>query len=92
MGGALWLGEPWEVRFFEKSFAQRCDEGAGKVGKKEGNGRQQGGWAFVSAKFIAGGIGTFWIEGNGKKPKEKIENEDLGVSGVLGGPVPHWSL
>ena len=28
--------------------------------------------AFVSAKFIAGGTGTFWIEGNGKKPEGKI--------------------
>ena len=43
LGGALWLGELQEVRFFEKSFAQSCNEGSGKVGKKEGNGRQQGG-------------------------------------------------
>ena len=29
--------------------------------------------AFVSAKSIAGGIGTFWIKGKGQKPTEKIK-------------------
>ena len=31
-------------------------------------------WAFVSAKSIAGGPGTFWIKGKGQKPKKKIKN------------------
>ena len=45
----------------------------------------RGGWAFVSAKFIAGGIGTFWIEGNGQKPKGKIETCGFWGLGGLGG-------
>ena len=42
-------------------------------------------WAFVSAKSIAGGTGTFWIKGKGQKPKKKIKNQGfwgLGVRGV----------
>ena len=46
-------------------------KGLGKEGKKREMEVSRGVRAFVSAKSIAGSIGTFWIEGKGKKPKEK---------------------
>ena len=61
---------------FSKRVSRKvATKGLEKLGKKRGMEVSRGVWAFVSAKFIAGGIGTFWIEGNGKKPKGKIEKD-----------------
>ena len=78
---------------FSKRVSRKvATKGLEKSEQKRETDASRGVWAFVSAKFVAGGPGTFGIEGNGQKPKEKITNKDFGVSGVSGGPVPYWSL
>ena len=89
MGGADWLGEPWEVRFFEKCVPESWDEGSEKVRKKDKNWSDpevsKGIWAFLGGKLIAGGLGRGWSQGEAKNRKEKFKNRDFGVSGVDGG-------
>ena len=73
--GSFWVEHfGWGSRgrsVFSKRVSRKvATQGLGKSGKKREMDVSRGVWAFVSAKFIAGGIGTFWIEGNGKKPKE----------------------
>ena len=65
-GGAV--GGP----FFSKRVSRKvATKGPEKLGKKREMDVSRGVWAFVSAKFIAGGPGTFWIKGKGQKPKKK---------------------
>ena len=59
-----------------------------KSGKKREMEVSRGDWAFVSAKFIAGGIGTFWIEGKAQNPRKKLKIKDFGVEGSGGYRTP----
>ena len=76
--GSFWVEHfGWGSRrrsVFSKRVSRKvATKGPKKSGKKREMEVSRGDGAFVSAKFIAGGIGTFWIEGNGKKPEGKIE-------------------
>ena len=60
---------------FSKRVSRKvATKGPKKLGKKREMEVSRGDGAFVSAKSIAGGPGTFWIKGKGKKPKKQIEN------------------
>ena len=70
--GSFWVEHfGWGSRgrsVFSKRVSRKvATKGLGKSGKKREMEVSRGVWAFVSAKSIAGGIGTFLAEGKGQQ-------------------------
>ena len=79
MGGALWLGEPWEVRFFEKSLVKSCDEGSEKVRKKREMDVSRGVGHLLVQNLSQEVQEHFGSRGKAKSLRKKLKIKDFGV-------------
>ena len=70
--GSFWVehfgwGSHGRSVFSKRVSRKVARKGPEKLGKKREMDVSRGVWAFVSAKSIAGGPGTFWIKGKDQK-------------------------